>query len=685
MKSYIKNLGLCLLAGAAAVSVTSCNESLNLEPITQPTPDMYYKTADQLGNYVNAYYNAHLVNPLSYYGKMFHQADYSDGLNRSDINTDIACIGGGSYSYFVDQQWQVGEAKVLQGYYGIVRIWNYFLQKAEDNKAAGVISGNEDLINNYIGEGYFFRALAYYRILAQYGDAPIITEVLEDNDDQLVEASKRAPRNEVARFILADLDKAYNMLYDRSHFNGQRVSKEAAALLKSRVALFEATFEKYHKGSGRVPGDQNWPGAAMSYNQGKTFNIDNEVKFFFEQAMTAAKLAVNGVALTENNKVANPEPGKISGFNPYFEMYSQGSLAGVPEVIFWKEYNASQNVKHNAPYRTVLGCNDGMTRAFVEGFLMEDGKPFYASESYKGDKTIDDVVANRDSRLGLFTWSESTVQVTDPTFGEDALGALRGVPAVNSALAESRPITGYQSRKYFCYDYAQTWHDQILGVNACPIFRTAEAMLNYIEACVESTGAVDGTADGYWKQLRRRAGVNEDYMIAVNNTDFSKELQLSAYSGSSNVSKLIFNVRRERVCETFNEGLRFADLIRWRSFDPLLTKKWIPEGVNFWDEMYKADRFFEEDENGNLVSNLIADGSTNATVSPKEVGKYLQPYAASQAETNLLRDGYSWHEAYYLMPLGVKDLTTGSVDRDAAKSNMYQNLYWPTEVGYCTK
>ena len=71
------------------------------------------------------------------------------------------------------------------------------------------------LIKNYIGEGYFFRALCYFRMLAYYGDLPIVTKVLEDNDEVIVENSKRAPCNEVARFILEDLDKAISYLKSR--------------------------------------------------------------------------------------------------------------------------------------------------------------------------------------------------------------------------------------------------------------------------------------------------------------------------------------------------------------------------------------------------------------------------------------------------------------------------------------
>ena len=53
---------------------------------------------------------------------------------------------------------------------------------------------NSEDVKNYLGEAYFFRALVYFRIMALYGDIPVITEVLPDEDNVIVENSKRTPR-----------------------------------------------------------------------------------------------------------------------------------------------------------------------------------------------------------------------------------------------------------------------------------------------------------------------------------------------------------------------------------------------------------------------------------------------------------------------------------------------------------
>ena len=130
---------------------------------------------------------------------------------------------------------------------------------------AGEVAGADADIRHYIGEMHLMRALVYYNLLRTYGDFPIVTEVLPDDKTVLMEKGVRQPRNLVARFILKDLDDAANMMYSKGFKNNTRLNRETALLIKSRVALYEASFERYHKGTGRVPGDDNWPGKKVHF------------------------------------------------------------------------------------------------------------------------------------------------------------------------------------------------------------------------------------------------------------------------------------------------------------------------------------------------------------------------------------------------------------------------------------
>lgn len=674
----IKNLLLGAAVTTAAFGLTSCNDLLDMKPISQITPGAYYQNADQLAAYLNNYYDSYLEMPYS--GSMSHSwGQWNEGKAKSDWDTDIYCWGGGSTQRFADDHWEVSSGKVLQGYYGGVRVYNYFINTVLKQIENGTLPNSED-VKNYLGEAYFFRALVYFRIMALYGDIPVITEVLPDENNVIVENSKRTPRNEVARFILSDLDKAIEMCYTRSKFNGQRVNREAAQLIKSRIALFEGTFEKYHRGSGRVPGDANWPGAKMSYNQGKTFNQEAEVKFFLTEAMNAAKEVADNADLAENNHKIDPVYGDKDDWNPYFNLFSQPSLANVNEALMWKQYNKDLGFYHLTGHSMVTGQNTGFTRSFIQTFLMKNGMPIYADNSgYHGDVTLDNVKADRDERLQLFMWGESTPTYCDP----EMTGVEAGKPLpvymeedetdaahITNTDASTRCITGYQQRKYYTYDAEQTRYSEQSTTNACPIMRSAEALLNYMEADYELNGRLDSKSQEYWRTLRTRAGVDTDFQKTIDATDLSKEMDFGRYSGTKLVDKTLYNIRRERVTELFSEGLRFADLIRWRGFDNMLTTKWVPEGCNFWDNMYK-----------HYDPEIKCNGENDAVVSSKSLGKYLRPYSKSMQPANELKDGYKWHEAYYLYPIGITDIRTASPDRSLENSNLYQNPYWPVSAG----
>ena len=674
----IKNLLLGAAVTTAAFGLTSCNDLLDMKPISQITPGAYYQNADQLAAYLNNYYDSYLEMPYS--GSMSHSwGQWNEGKAKSDWDTDIYCWGGGNTSLFADDHWEVSSGKALQGYYGGVRVYNYFINTVLKQIENGTLPNSED-VKNSLGEAYFFRALVYFRIMALYGDIPVITEVLPDEDNVIVENSKRTPRNEVARFILSDLDKAIEMCYTRSKFNGQRVNREAALLIKSRIALFEGTFEKYHRGSGRVPGDANWPGAKMSYNQGKTFNQEAEVKFFLTEAKNAAKEVADNADLAENNHKIDSVYGDKDDLNPYFNLFSQPSLANVNEALMWKQYNKDLGFYHLTGHSMVTGQNTGFTRSFIQTFLMKNGMPIYADNSgYHGDVTLDNVKADRDERLQLFMWGESTPTYCDP----EMTGVEAGKPLpvymeedetdaahITNTDASTRCITGYQQRKYYTYDAEQTRYSEQSTTNACPIMRSAEALLNYMEADYELNGRLDSKSQEYWRTLRTRAGVDTDFHKTIDATDLSKEMDFGRYSGTQLVDKTLYNIRRERVTELFSEGLRFADLIRWRGFDNMLTTKWVPEGCNFWDNMYK-----------HYDPEIKCNGENDAVVSSKSLGKYLRPYSKSMQPANELKDGYKWHEAYYLYPIGITDIRTASPDRSLENSNLYQNPYWPLSAG----
>ncbi len=727
MKLSLKHISLCSMALAGGLLTTSCEDFLDREPITDLTPESYFTTADQVGAYVVNYYVDQLRDSRD--KLLTHETpSYNSCKTRNDDVTDNLYVEQGSLTYFAGNK-LVPAGKNLQTLYSRVRVWNWLLEQVEPKVEAGTISGDP---SQYLGEAYFFRALAYYNGLVQFGDLPIITSVLPDDNAVLVENSTRQPRNEVARFILSDLDTAIDLLGSKASVGTQRINRETALLLKSRVALFEGTFEKYHRGSGRVPGDANWPGT--SFNAGKTFDIDSEIAFFLDEAIEAAEQVGDITTLTTNSHQMNPEYGEISGWNPYFDMFSSVDLNGYDEILLWREYISNAGM-HNATYQLTRGGDrTGLSRAYIRSFLMQDGLPYYASSLYEGDATVMQEKANRDERLQLFVAGEDDVlssATDDPRTtttvevnGEET--EVKGVYRLDTLLIggmgelQSRDPSGYRPRKYISYDYSGQNYTQSASTTGCPVFRSAEALLNYIEAYYERHGQLNDKARRYWQMLRERAGVSTDIDATIAATDLNQEFyldgnlvkgDLAVYSGSQMVSTTLYNIRRERRCEFISEGMRWDDLKRWRSWDAILASgstRFMFQGINLWDEAYKkygidkdyplsGYEAYERDASnktnpeypylwGSSNTPLIVDGEGgNGNVSAPDdpmTGKYLSPLRVDTRSSYQLNGGYSWYEAYYLEPLGVQDLTLTATDpTNPSTSVMYQNPYWPTDAG----
>ena len=640
---------------------TSCEDFLDRAPITSITPEQYFKQDTELAAYTLNYYTSVLKSPAG---------GFNAGAINWDDETDNMVVGSGNTSYY-NHEWLVGAGQALD--FGTIRAINYFLQQAEAKNQEGKIAGDPAKIKHYIGEGYFMRASLHFDKLQTYGDFPYVDQVYVDDMAILQEASKRLPRNEVARKIIADLEKAEGMLLSGTAFNKNRIGKELATLMKARVALYEATFLKYHKGTPRVPGEAGWPGAAMAYNSGKTFNIDGEISYFLDVAMKASKEIADATTLAENSGVLQPERHKYTGWNEYFEMFSMPDPAPLSEVILWRDFDISLSITSGWLSYILEGGNNGMTKSYVDAFLMADGLPIYASADYQGDETIKQQVAGRDGRLQLFVFNEDMMlyntEASDSTFSAPGM----------VLMTEHRDLTGFRQRKHFTYDPAQSSKNS-MGTDGFVEARGAEAFLIYIEASYLKNGNIDATADAYWKAIRTRAGVDPDYNKTIAATDLSKEPDWAKYSGSELVDKTLYNIRRERRCEFIGEGFRWDDLIRWRAFDGLLEggefHGYLPQGVNFWTSMYQHPSYIDHTTGKSLLKEQ-APGVGDANISSRTFSKYVHPYNTVE-ENNKLWDGLKWQKAHYLAPLGVRDLTITSPDDKVETALTYQNPYWPT-------
>lgn len=624
---------IILSLAVGSLSFTACNDFFDREPLSSVTSENYLNTEAELASFGAAQYDALPAHK---------PGDYNVGVFKTDNNSDNQC------SATEDNNFVPGERRVpTSGEWDFkkIRDCNYFLETVLPKYEAGKISGLDPNIRHYIGEMYFFRAFQYFTFMKKYGDFPIVDKTLSDDYAELAEANQRRPQNEVARFILKDLDKAAEMMKETAP-EANRLTRYVALLLKSRVALYEGTWLKYHAGTDRVPGGPGWPGANAPYLNGFSIDLNSEVQFFLSEAKAAAEQVADNFPLED-----------------YSSMFNSIDLSDKKEVLLWRKYDISLKVFHYVVsyLQTVQpggnGCgNTGFTRSLVESFLMTNGLPIYASGSgYQGDKTLADVAADRDNRL-----RESMSIPGDPINPMNTY--IR--PGI-TIITENKNTTGYTLRKGLNQDPSMGATNP--SNTGCVIFRAAEAYLNYIEAQYVLNNSLDAKSTAYWKALRNRAGVDDDIQKTIAATDLSKENDLAVYSGEQQVDATLYNIRRERRSEFIAEGMHLDDLYRWRALDRM--KDYQMEGFNLWDENYK------------LYDDLKPEGEADEPNVSSRSNKYIRPFQIHR--NNKAFNGYTFMKAHYLAPIAydVIRLSTPEKGGDISTAYIYQNPGWDVQPG----
>lgn len=348
---------------ATSFAISSCNDFLDREPLTDNVNEGFFTEPSQLQAYCNKKYEL--------------LPDFKDTNLFTNDQTSDNQAGTDPVDFFLPQRIKVA-ATGSYNRQGHLRDCNRLLYYALENIQKGELEDTRET-QQYIGEIYFFRAYIYFEYLRKFGDFPIIkSELSADDYAANVEANKRKPRNEVARFILEDLNEAIARLLPRSNnLTNHRLNRECAYLFKSRVALYEASWETYHQGTARVPGGPGWPGGTFNGN------LNTEIDFFLTEAMASAKEVAEAIQISDK-------------IEDYMNMFNQYDLSSNKEVLLWRMYSADAKVNslvegnyhsiYNENGEGCVGQGGGYTRSMVETFLTTNGLPIYAPENtaYKG-------------------------------------------------------------------------------------------------------------------------------------------------------------------------------------------------------------------------------------------------------------------------------------------------------------
>ena len=502
---YIKFMVLCFGTG---FFLNSCSKNLNLLPQDAISNAQYWYTANDLTLYVNQFYPLFPVNSgyfVSPYWTDVNSDDMVPGTYDQRLaGQDVITTGNANWNF----------TKIRNVNFGL---GNYQRIQAPFSQLA---SG--------VGELLFFRAYLYFNLVKLYGDVPWLSNDLNIDSTKELYAS-RTSRNIVIDSVLSDLDSAISYLPLKSAASPNRLNKECALLFKSRVALYEGTWEKYHA---------NTP-----------FGVDgSSFQNYLQQAADASK------ALIDLGTVQLYIPsGLYNIYNYYLVMFGNDDLTSNPEVLLWKKEDAALGESHNIVNQLYEGGNRGISKSLVESFLCTDGLPISVSPLYQGDDSLSAVVANRDPRLSQAMWIPGDVV----TIQNNVVTKYFTLPWTDQT-GELRCTTGYQISK------GRTMNLELAGGDmetASIIFRYSEALLNYAEAQAELGQLTQSDVDISINQLRRRVDM-PDLKIASITADPDWLYP--------NLSPEINEVRRERNVELEGEGFRFDDLERWADMGRLV-------------------------------------------------------------------------------------------------------------------
>lgn len=505
----MKHIKLIALIFGMVAFVGCSDDLLNKLPEDEISPEQYWKTPNDLALFLNQFYTSFPIHS-GFNGGIFEFDNNSDNLANIFINNRF--VGNSTNVPTSDGSWN----------YSSIRSVNFYLENS------ATAEGDASLIDHYDGEAYFFRAMFYYNLLKRFGGVPYIDKTLNTDSPELFSA--RMPRNELATKIVEDLDKAIAKLKPKSSAESFRVHQGMALLFKSRVCLYEGTWEKYHNGTAF---------AAPT----------NESAKFLQWAADAAERLIDegDYSLYNNGDAATT----------YWNLFNKTDYSGNPEVMFWKKYSQSEGiinrVGHYIPH---TGSGTGVTKSLVDSYLASDGQPISVSPLYNTSKesSLTDIVADRDPRLAQTICTPGDL-LTENSGTPDEIFEFPTFRGNN----EITNTTGFQIYKGGSTDAAQRYESWTGAI----IFRYAEALLNFAEAKAELGTLSQGDLNKSINLLRARVNmINLDINpVADPNKAFPA------------LSDIINEVRRERRVELALEGRRFDDLMRWAAADELIVGK----------------------------------------------------------------------------------------------------------------
>ena len=590
----IRNILMAAMFAGVGATFTSCEDFTDLSPIDSFTDQSYWRTTDDLKMYAT-----------NFYGLLSSPSATLDGTSDNFVSRTAS-------------SWLFDESTVPTSgggwSWGNIRNCNYFFSRYQN------VQGNETEIKKYVAEMRFFRSLLYYDKIKSFGDVPWYDHDLKTNEtEELYKA--RDSRDYVLGKVIEDLQYAVENLPEKKNAESGRLHKDAARQQLARVCLYYGTYMKYHHEN---------PSTAWTAE-----------KLLQEAASQTDAIINSGNYDIVKASDADADTKSSEGYPlDYANLFVMKDHSNCKESVLSRFYQ--EGVLTHETGRQEGGNGLGLTKDFIESFLMKDGTPIYnAGSGYKGDNNQEDEIADRDPRLYQLIQNKHKPELVLSN-GDVQFPVL---PDVNAGAG----VTGYPCTKFHSANSKQaearnTYYDWF-------VYRYAEVLLINAEAKAELGQCTQTVLDNTINKLRDRVG-----MAHLTTTPVADAKPIDyGYS----LSNLLYEIRRERRIELVHEGFRLDDLMRWNGMKVLDNPKTM-FGIKVTEEVAKQYK-----EIGNIE---FGNGDGKRPVAEYEGANYLYHYSGRDLDAT--KSGRHWKEndRRWLDPLPTDELVINP--------NLKQNPGW---------
>ncbi len=556
MKKYFVILPLLILSASAC-------DLLNTKPEATLNNKSIFETETGLRLFSDAFYAQFDDNAKFYEAQSDHyiNTNLSNELRGGNVRQVPATGGGWSFT--------------------MLRRINNLLENVDNCR-------NEQVRAEYTALAKFFRAYFYFEKVKRFGDVPWVDRPYDDDDPALY--NPRDSREFVMHNVLVDVDDAIAGLPAESSI--YRVNKYVALALKAQLCLYEGTYRKYHPNNTST---------------GEPWSDEYESS---EDFLNAAASASETIISSGRYRLKSSAANRKTPWTDYLMLFAEID-ADPDEMILAMKYEEVLSRKNNTVAFATMpsqGC-PGLTKKFVDSFLMSDGSRFTDIDGWE-TMTFVDEMSGRDPRLSCITRTPGYTYI--------------GKPETVLAPDYTSSVTGYQLAKFVMDMSLDNVSRVDMSYNDLPIYRLGEQYLIYAEAKAELGTLTQNDLDISVNKLRDRVGMpHMDLAAALADPD--PYLTNPKYGYQSPVLLahpmlgVVLEIRRERAIELAQEGKRWDDLMRWREgkcIDQEMYGPYFP-GPGKYDLTGdgKADIvLYEGDKPSDKVANVLEIGKKTGVI-----------------------------------------------------------------------